>query len=195
MPIKSNDEILSFFEKNSEVSFIDFEALPKAGWRNQGGGFDRIQYYWGNNYKPDLVSQTKKKALATVRMIQKKFNWRRKLSGAQYYGGWNWLNINAEAMNYLMDFVKTNPNYLKSFQYTHCADEIWVQTILANSDCAMVNDNLRFVSWADPTDEHPKILTMDDLNAIMQAKALFARKFDTGVDCHVIKEIYSLTAC
>ncbi len=195
LPLKSNQELKAFAKTNSAYSFVNNEQLPKKQWLDQGnenGGFDRIEYYWWNNFDKNLWGYIRKKALKMYKSASKIAGKKRELFPITYYGGWNWVNLNREAMSTLINFVANNPDYIPSFRYTNCADELWVQTILMNSDCKVINDNLRFLVWPYKS-ANPKVLTMDDFEKLSASGCLFARKFDSTVDKEVMNKVYALT--
>ncbi|PIQ21587.1 MAG: hypothetical protein COW65_08230, partial [Cytophagales bacterium CG18_big_fil_WC_8_21_14_2_50_42_9] len=82
--------------------------------------------------------------------------------------------------------------FLKKFDFTHCADEIWLQTVIMNSGLSIKNDYLRYVDWRGGG-WSPKVLTVDDVPEILHSNCLFARKFDDKVDEAVITHIYDVT--
>jgi hypothetical protein len=71
-------------------------------------------------------------------------------------------------------------------------DELFFQSILLGTGFAdrheVVNDSLRFMRWPDG-ESHPRILTMDDLPAMVTSRDLFARKFDAAVDRNVLAQL------
>lgn len=193
LPIKSNGEIISFLEANKEYSFVDHEAFPKKTWEKDfDGGYTRVIYYYGFDFKKNLIGFILKKGLAFVRYIQKVTGLKRKLQPLKYYGGWNWVNLNRSAMTHIVNYLNNNPKFLKSFKYTLCGDEVWIQTALMNSDNKVINNELRYTDWRGCL-ENPKILTMDHLDEIKQSDALFARKFDPDIDTNIIDAVYRLT--
>ncbi len=123
---------------------------------------------------------------------QKKFKlFPRKIKLA-YYGGGNWMDLNNTAVEYILKYVDSHPDYLRRFKYTHCADEIFFQTVLLNSPLAHTCENkiLRYFNWSKGP-EYPRTLRKDDLEDILRSDAMFARKFDDTVDADVIADIYS----
>ncbi|EDM38224.1 hypothetical protein PBAL39_01377 [Pedobacter sp. BAL39] len=191
LPVKSNIFIKNFMENNLTRSFVNSESLPKKAWAGQNGGFDRIDYYFGLDFNTG-VDILKRKAFSFIQRLQRKYGFRRKRFDIEFYGGWNWVNLNREAMQYLMNFLKEKPAFLKSFKNTYCADEIWLQTVLLNGPLEIVNNNYRYTSWEDHA-SHPKLLTMQDLEALKQSEDLFARKFDEQEDRKVIEAVYQMT--
>ena len=193
VPIKSNAYIIEFLANNTNHSFIDYEQFPKKAWvQHFEGGYTRLKYYYGMDFKRNAIGFVFKKGLAFVRMLQKLTYITRKLKPIKYYGGWCWVNVNRPAMNYLLNFINYNPGFLKSFKYTFCGDEVWLQTIVMNSPNDIINNDLRYTDWSGCL-ENPKTLTIAHLDELMSSNALFARKFDTDVDAKVIDIIYHLT--
>jgi len=193
LPIKSNDQLLDFITQNKELNFVNFEPLPRADWADQNGGFDRIDYYHGIHFEARDLGMLRRKLYTALRKFQRSVGIKRKLYPVQYYGGWNWININNDAMNQIFKYLHENPNFLNTFKYTESGDELWVQTILANCITNIESDSLRYTEWEKKT-AHPNVLTMKDLDRIMASKDLFARKFDELVDKEVIEKIYELTS-
>jgi len=192
IPIKCNSFIKTFLEQNQYANFVNNEALPKKEWAGQNGGYDRLNYYFGNDFGQNLLGAIKRRSLYFMQDVQKKLNIRRKLYPIKYFGGWNWVNLNSEAMNYIMTFLKEQPAFLKTFKYTYCADEIWLQTILLNSSVNVNNNNLRYTDW-EPHAANPKTLLKEDLDKIKASDDLFARKFDETIDKDVINSLYEIT--
>lgn len=192
LPIKSNMEIKDFLIQNQDVNFVNFDSLPRPDWADQNGGFDRIDYYHGIHFEARNMGMLKRKLYTAVRKFQIRTGLKRKLYHIKYYGGWNWLNINKEAMNQIFKFLEEHPHYLKTFKYTHSGDEIWAQTILANRITNIESDSLRYTRWEQKT-AHPVVLKLEDLDSIMGSNNLFARKFDEDIDKDIIEKIYELT--
>jgi hypothetical protein len=194
LPIKSNSQIIKFLEDNKEYSFVDYEAFPKKDWiEHFEGGYSRVTYYYGFDFKKNRVGFVLKKALALVRLLQKLTGIKRKLQPLKYYGGWNWVNLNRAAMTHIVTYMEKNPGFIKSFKYSLCGDEVWIQTALMNSENKVINDELRYTDWRGCL-ENPKMLTMEHLADLKASKALFARKFDTDVDNNIIELVYAFTS-
>lgn len=195
IPIKSNQQIIDFLQQNKDYSFVDHEAFPKKAWQKDfDGGYTRVAYYYGFDFKKNFVGFVLKKSLALIRHFQKLTGLKRKLQPVQYYGGWNWVNLNRTAMSNIMNYLDRNPGFLKSFKYTLCGDEVWIQTVLMNSgDNKVINKELRYTDWRGCL-ENPRVLTMEHLDELKQSDALFARKFDPDVDSAIIDKVYDFTA-
>lgn len=188
LPIISNEKIIESL-KNDNCSYVVSDKLPLPQWKFNGG-FDRVQLYWESDVTGNsLYANLKRRIIAHVRKRQRIHNWRRKLySNIEYYGGSNWVILKDDAMSYLIGFIDRHPQYIKSFKYSYCADELWVQTILATSDCNIKNEHFTYLDWSKGP-EYPRTLRLDDYNDIINSRCLFARKFDMEVDSEIIRKV------
>ncbi len=66
-------------------------------------------------------------------------------------------------------------------RFTRCSDEHAVQTVLLRHFGDRIAPDRRYIDWS-AGQAHPKLLTRDDLEAIVESGAWFARKFDSAVD-------------
>jgi hypothetical protein len=185
LPLVSNRDINAFFE-GSDSEYIEWEKLPRAIWPPKGG-YDRLELFWEKASAPIGVKVLGR----AIRECQKRLGLCRPL-GYEYFGGTAWFSITDESARYILDYVtNTDKNFLRSFRLTRAADEIFFQTILLNSRYALrcVNSSLHFIDWNAGTG-HPRVLTLDDLQALTASKELFARKFDEEIDSSIIDAIY-----
>lgn len=81
-----------------------------------------------------------------------------------------------------------------------CGDEIFLQTEAWNagrrfryfrtpgdqSDDAI----MRLIDWG--VDESPRVLGIADLDRIRNSRMMFARKFDSEIDCDIVKSIEAM---
>jgi len=192
LPLKSNAEIKKFLATNNFSNYAIGEKLPLPAWMGQNGGFDRLNYYFGNDFNKSLIGKLKSKSMYIIQNLQKKFNLKRKRFPIDYYGGPNWINLNNEMLEFIMKFLNENKAFLNTFKYTYCADEIWLQTIVFNSGYPIENNNLRYLEWEE-TSPSPKTFAVNDLQSLKASNDLFARKFDENIDKEVINAIYEMT--
>ena len=178
-PIKSKNDFSDFINKNKHSNYMEYHKLPYADWPE--GGMDRLSRY--NLY--DLIDgRTGRKEILLKRFskIQKLLGIKRRLSNnfPDQYGGSTYWSLNREALEYTFSFMRNNPDYLKRFKYTFCAEEIFFQTILLNSPLkeTIINNNLRFIVWENRNGNFPANLDNTDYNNIKKSEALFARKFE-----------------
>ncbi len=185
-PIKSNAYIKDFFAKNTESNFMYANPLPIKTW-GFNHGFDRLDRYWfmeSNNR--NLVKIKGRLTLGLQRALGIKI----KRFPITYYAGSNWINLSHDALKVVFTFLETNPNFLKKLKHSRATDEIWIQSILMDSHLktTIVNDDLRYIDWEKGPD-FPRALDLTDLEAILNSKALFGRKFSFNTADALFKEL------
>lgn len=81
------------------------------------------------------------------------------------------------------DFARECSSFLR---HVKIPDELIMPALVMNSPFkgAMTFDDKREVIWTGKP--HPKILTMDDHDRLLNSDAFFARKFDENVDRHIL---------
>ncbi|SFA48502.1 Core-2/I-Branching enzyme [Pedobacter suwonensis] len=157
-PIKSVEEIESYFDKNRESIFIEYFKIPYEKWYAKG--VDRFPNFCEINETMSIYggSQWWSFPIKVARFI---------------------LNFLAHNPDYLEYFkVVTIPD--ESFFQTllHNCGEDFVGK-------SLVCDNLRLIKW-DPPYLHPRTLGLKDFLLIQQSHAMFARKFDENIDKDVL---------
>ena len=105
--------------------------------------------------------------------------------------GSQWIAVTDRMRDYIFDYLAAHPDYCRAFRYSHGADEIFFQTLAADSPFATRNTNLSpvYTDWSQ-AGAHPKTFTTDDLPRLSALtteegegyRPLFARKFDDGLD-------------
>lgn len=181
-PIKDIDYIYNFFEDNNRYEYISYDNKIYNHKYDE-----RIKYYW-------ILQEyeRKNKFLKILNrglvIIQKIIGVNRtKNINVNFQKGANWFSITNDFVNYLLQKREWISKY---FKYSHCADEIFLQTLLENSKFKKnlykkgINDgNLRLVDWERG---NPYIWKKEDKELLLNSKYLWARKFDIYVDCRII---------
>lgn len=173
-PLKTQDEIKAFFEKNNNKEFIRFDHAAIE----RGSHIDRVKYYY---LFQNMIGRNSSKIAEIFRRIQnltiklqKAVNVdRTKKIPIAIYKGTNWVSITHNLAKYIIEQEK---NLHKWFNYTLCVDEIFLHTIAMNSpykDC-IVDNSLRYIDWKRGG---PYTFTGDDYDELIQSDCLFARKF------------------
>lgn len=186
-PIKSNEYINHFFRTSPYSVFIEHWPMPNFEiWKYRGGMFRLDKYFFGLKRSEKL----KAKALNCLAMFIPFL--RRKLPyNLLPYGGWSWWTIDMYALDYILQFLKDHPKYIKFNKYSISSDEMFIHTILLNSKDekllkSITNNYLRCIFWESYSNSHPKTLGKNDLNDIEKSDALFARKFDITKDGEIL---------
>lgn len=188
LPLLSNDKIKDFIYKN-DTSYIVSDKLPIAHWPYHGG-INRYELYWEHDITGNSLWDTfRKKLIGNTRKIQLKYNIRRPFyKRMEVYGGSNWGLLRYDAMDYLISFIDKNPGFMKRLKYCFCTDELWMQTILATSNCKIKNEHITHLDWSTGP-EYPRTLRIDDYDSITRSTCPFARKFDSEVDNKIIEKV------
>ncbi len=189
--IKSHQYFDDFFSKNNGKQFITFCGKD---WLDDSR--KRIKYY----YLTIGRSKNKLRLNKLFLMIQKLCFIKRNKK-VNLYGGSNWLSLTNDAVKLMIEKEK----YIKKvFKHSYCADELFVHTIIANSnlkdtiyymnesqinddtDLRMYSANQRFIDW---NRGKPYVFRIDDFDYLVNSDAVFARKFDSSIDKDIIDKI------
>lgn len=194
LPIKSQREIHSFFEKNKGKEFIHyFSHQPITNDR-----IERVKYY--HLFCRNLRSHSEFKKKLSQKLYYKLLKYERilkinRIKGKEkdFYHGANWFSITHELASYV---VSLKSKIEKEYKHTFCADEFFLQTIVYHSkfydNLYLKKDddysqNVRFIDW---NRGEPYTFTIEDFDLLMHSKMLFARKFSVNLDKEVIDKIY-----
>lgn len=185
-PISSLNQLKSFLINNRKYSFIEYDKFEDK-WQDLKGRYENYKIFENTN----IVIKVLQKIINTF------INKRSMFRNMQAYKGSQWWCLNAESIEYILEYINDNVSIIKYFKHTHIPDEMFFQTILLNSHLtdSIINDNLRYIIFDGA---HPQILTTNDLNQLMKIeKKFFARKFDIEIDSKVLdlldNRIISLT--
>ncbi|WP_297712636.1 beta-1,6-N-acetylglucosaminyltransferase [Clostridium sp.] len=193
LPIKTQDEIHSFFTKNKGKEFVHFDSLNLSSEE-----YNRVKYYY---FVQDKISSKNPMKTFFRRLeilgvkLQKIININRiKDLNIKLGKGAQWFSITNNFAKYIIE----NETLIEDiFKYGNCVDEMFVQTILLNSK---FKDNLyyknfdnnyksilRYIDWERGK---PYIFKRSDYNQLMSSEHLFARKFDLNKDSEIINKIF-----
>ena len=189
LPIKSNDDIHAFFEKNAGKEFVHFsENEPNSAFAA------RIRYYHLFRKKRNFFT----KILAQIAFrLQVLFRVDRlKGQGLIVQKGTNWFSITGDFAKYI---VSQAGRVEHLFAYCYCGDEVFVQTMLVNSPFVAYlympncnNDQMACARLIDWERGNPYVFRMADYDEIMQSPAMFARKFSMQTDPKIVKAIQAV---
>lgn len=101
-----------------------------------------------------------------------------------------WMALSRRAVERLLQFVDSHPNFVDYYRHTPNADESATATILCNdADLRVTRQPLSISRWTHPRSGHPEVLRMRDLPFIDSHPQFFARKFDIALDAGVLDAI------
>ncbi len=193
LPIKTNDELHRFFDEHQGTEFIHF-CTPE--FSAEESTRSRIQYY---HFLQEQIGQKKeglpyfleRASLKLQRALH--VNRLKTLNGTPLCGA-NWFSITHS----LAAYVLQNETFIKRhFGSSCCADELFLQTLVANSkfkDRLYLPNNdsnyescVRYIDWQRGD---PYVFRTEDLDALLSSPCLFARKFDLNVDRTICELLY-----
>lgn len=105
--------------------------------------------------------------------------------------GSNWIVVTDRFRDFVFDYLRTHPDYIRAFRHSHCGDEIFFQTLMGISEFAGANTRrpLVYTRWGGEGAPHPETFGTDDLPRLLQARDtaaevpyLFARKIADDLD-------------
>lgn len=179
-PVKPAEEIYNYILQRNGTEFITCLSI-ETEWPIA----PRVKRYHLINWR--FPGKYKLESLVNFILPKRNFPLDYKIVGRA-----NWFTLTTKAIKYSLDFLRRNPAVIQYFKYCWGADEFIFSTILYNSSFKnKIADNLIYVDWSGGK-AHPKILTVDDYEAIKSSAKLFARKFDMETDSAILKMLQDL---
>lgn len=183
VPLKTNKEIINFFDTNKNKEYISYESINNSEAMYKEMSFRLNSYNFGKLYR--LIFHR------NIRELLSNFPLIKRTTPENIYYGSQWWNLTNNAIKYILDYTKQNPNFLKRFNYTWGSDEFYFQSILLNSEFKdnCINDCLRYLIWGVGT---PINFQMKDYENIKNNinNNIFSRKFDENIDNDIIDKLY-----
>lgn len=179
LPIKTQDYIHEFFQKHAGKEFIGFWNEPshrKDVYRKVYRYYLFTRYFKGGSFfVHGITAFTRNVCLG----IQKLIKFRRKHAWDNFYKGFQWISITDSFCHYLVD---RKAYIMKTFKYTLCPDEIFIQSLIWNSpfreniyDLSDASKgSVRAIDWQRGS---PYVWQLDDFDELKNSSCLFARKF------------------
>lgn len=189
LPIKTQDEIHSFFE-DRDSEFIGI--CPQEVYYS----VRRVKYYHPFTHNRFYrKSKLLKIADRCFEHLQRLFCVNRlKKNNIKIIDGWQWFSITDDFARYIIsqrDYIE------KTFSKSIASDELVMQTMIYNNadfykriynDKDLVKGSLRYIDWKRG---RPYTFREEDFEEIInQEEACFARKFDPNVDSEIIDKIF-----
>lgn len=181
-PLRPQQAFHDFLAQNPGKAFMNYlhfndewqEALP------------RVQAYHFNNYRLPgkyLLQQLANKILGKRKMPEEMLP----------VGRSQWFTISMDCVRYIDKYWQDHPKFRRFIKLTWGPDEFVFQTILYNSQYkdAMLNNDLRYIDWSGGG-VSPKLLTIDDNDALKASEKYFARKFDIARYPEILNKIDDL---
>lgn len=198
LPLKSNNEMDIFFERNKGYEFIDLQA-QKSDYEIHR----RIQFFYllrkyrkiSNNNAINVIFVTLSRCSLALQ-IALHIDRAKKLDWTVKYGS-QWCSITD---GFVKEVLKNRDKIKSMFKFTNCSDELFIQTVAYNSKYRdniyhssfdEVYDNMRLIDWKRRNTNSPYTFRDEDYDELIHSEALIARKFSEDVDKDIIKKIVS----
>lgn len=172
LPLKSQNYIHEFFDNYQGTEFLDVGFCE----HNEKCISHRTEYYHFVTGRTKIRRILRKFILAVEQIckIHRRYD-------IKMYMGCNWCSVTDDFVRYL---VSQTESILSLFKYTLCADELYKQTILMNSDFKnkryvgydKISSSLREIDWNRGS---PYTWRDEDYTYLYNSSNLFARKFSS----------------
>lgn len=192
IPIKTKEEIYNFFENNQGKEFINFKNKEYDIKHNERFSIYHLFPYYGRSQYKYIIGIIEILFIKLQRIL--KIN-RIKNEEISFQKGANWFSIT----NNFVKYILLQENWIRNrFKLSFCCDEIFLHTILINSefkeklyDKKFDNNHItsvkRYIDWNRGM---PYVFRKQDFNDLVNSEALFARKFDLAVDKEIVEMIF-----
>ena len=193
LPLKSQNEILSFFKNHNGKDFVHFTSDNDAEQ-----AWPRICAYhcmWTHTKSKNPFERFIKNITQKIFYIPTKIFGGRKYNQniAIAYGS-QWFSITHK----LAEYVVTKKSWIyKHFRFTCCPDEHFLQMIIKNFDLEDSlfypnpnNDYLSCLRYIDWSRGNPYTFRTHDFESLINSPFIFARKFNTDKDAVIVDMLF-----
>lgn len=196
LPLKSNNELSVYLQKQTEVSFLHHWELPYKNWWK--GGFFRFEslflfnaikypktHYWSNR----IISNLRLDFLFPMNQIKSIF------PDFVFYGASQWMILSKGMITNILEFSHNNQNFNRCFKYVLAPDETYFPSLIyqfkINEICKVENAQTHLALFTGNA-ANPKYLSIEDLKNNETSTTLFARKFDRDINGDAIDFVQTL---
>ena len=197
LPLKTQEEILEFFDANNGKEFVEYQIPGKFISKPY---YERTKYYhlFTKHYRHTgkfhllkdyffiLIEYT-----AILFQLIARIN---RIKGLDFARGSQWFDITDELVQYILskkDWIS------KQFRMTRASDESFLPLLVHNSEFRNqlymqtfdgdMRGNMRYIDWSRGD---PYVFREKDFDDLISSDLLFARKFDENIDRDIIFHIY-----
>ena len=188
LPIKSQEHILDFFDRNPDKQFLQVGWAENHLWR-----LNKFTFFVGYESNKRLFGFGEN--ISSIICNKFKYDRLKKYGNMKVVKTCNWFSITGECAKYIVSkrhFIR------KLTRHTVCADEMFLGTVIFNSPFAHQvynpepswDGHMRYIDRINNVGSSPHTLVMADKDILDSSEMLFARKFDEDVDEDIIEYIY-----
>ena len=207
-PIKSNVEILNFFENHQDLEFIRGCKIARTKDWHFAEKYKIVHHYDGDDHLRDgkKLRRILHNSIKYVRSIPNLLfdGIIRETDGAYpiYYGAAQW-SVTDACARYMLKFSESHDAFNQRMQKVKFPDEMYFQTIVHNSPfctkCVGHPEPVKrwLVNWRNlHYFEYPKeviTFTEKDFHKLMEREELFCRKVGSGISDRLLDQIDEAT--
>lgn len=190
LPLKSNAQIEAFLQKNYGCEYLGV---------TKGANVEhRVRYLY-----PQTIYYKDKPLWVRIRHRLKLYKKNHDFKMLpKLYKGCLWFTITSSLRDYILLYLDHNQWYIRAFEHSLNADEVFFHTIVCNSrfknnlykyDTDMHDTlmSLRYIDWFSGP-ERPKVLSENDYEKMKASDCLFARKINPNIDLDRFKREFEL---
>ena len=149
-PIKSNAQLVSFYENAKEEYIAFWQLADRPSWMH------KVLYYYPTDLIPIRPWSTNTDTVYWRRLFWGRFFQYRRympkrkfIEGMVPYGGPDWWSLSYGCVQYILRFVADNPGYKRFYRFTASPGEMFFQTIILNSGFAKrVHNHESYLNWS-----------------------------------------------
>jgi hypothetical protein len=184
LPLKSQDKIHSFFDKQAEKEILSFLYTNSYEVNMKLGRY----HFFLRHYRFGTEIQRRLSQLLWHILLQLQYMLhiqKKNIPNATIKAN-NWVSLTRGAVGYI---ISQKDIILRTFRRSFCGDEYFVPYLLVNSGNGFKIINSDILLYNDfQTDSNPRILTGNDYDFLVHSDYLFARKFSKS-DIDVVDKI------
>lgn len=198
-PIEDSENIINYLSQNAGNNFINFWKSSNYNGNIQSYEKRTAIYYpeciMGRQLIPRIIKRLLVEITGGYLHTFKIFNkeWKLKGKSVKFYYGSQWVCITDGFLEWLLNFLNTNPDFFYICKHSVIPDEFFFQTVFMMSPFKGTQHNfLHYVNWDNRPGKprnSPNTLVLSDYNNIINSGYLMARKFDLNVDSKVVKAL------
>lgn len=196
LPIKSQEEILEFYDSNKGKEFVEYQIPGRFLSKEY---YSRVKYYhlFTKHYRHEgrfrLLKDYFFVCIEYIALFFQMIFRINRIKGLEFARGSQWFDITDNLAAYVLSKSEW---ILKQFRMTRASDESFLPLIVHNSEyrthlfCQTfdgdMHANMRFIDWKRGD---PYLFHSSDFNELISSDLLFARKFNEDVDNDIIIKI------
>ncbi len=204
LPIKPQKDILRFFEEHNGYEFIHYDTEERLQKDHEIRRRTQL-YHFLQNYRRrfsfaglNLMFTFVERMLLALQLVFRVDRMKKHTEFPIKYGS-QWVSITDDLVEYLLSQKELIGDV---FKYTNCADELFIQSIVYNSEFRHrlydqnfdddTRGNMRLIDMKHRgKNGNPYTWKITDWDEIQNSQCLFARKFNIQEDPKIIEKVFS----